>query len=97
VNHLRWLCRVPQTIKEAKTLLEEIDEESFITESAPGGLVWPRLEASTVGLNSALGRGGEQNEPQKAQNQRLEKKLEILRNCASPNLAGKLARGFSVR
>jgi transposase len=35
LNHLRWLCRVPQTIKEAKTLLEEIPEESFITESAP--------------------------------------------------------------
>jgi len=29
LNHLRWLCRVPQTIKEAKTLLEEIPEEAF--------------------------------------------------------------------
>lgn len=77
LNHLRWLCRVPQTIKEARTLLEEIDEESFITESAPEGY---RLAETKSEYGGVVQRWVvvESPERQRAQNERLEKKLEEL-------------------
>jgi transposase len=75
LNHLRWLCRVPQMIKEAKTLLEKIPEESFITESAPETY---RLAETKSEYGGAKQRWVvvESPERQKGQNERLEKKLE---------------------
>jgi transposase len=77
LNHLRWLCRVPQTIKETRTLLEEIPGESFITESAPEGyrLAETKSEYGGVAQRWVV---VESSERQKAQNERLEKKLEEL-------------------
>ena len=75
LNHLRWLCRVPQTIKEAKTLLEELDEESFISESAPEGyrLAEARSDYGGVEQRWIVVQSSERH---KAQNERLQKKLE---------------------
>jgi transposase len=77
LNHLRWLCRVPQTIKEASTLVEEIDEESFITESAPEGYTLAETKSEYGGVAQRW-VVVESSERQKAQNERLEKKLEEL-------------------
>ena len=77
LNHLRWLCRVPQTIKEAKTLLEEIPEESFITESAPESYRLAETKSEYGGVKQRW-VVVESPERQKAQNERLEKKLEEL-------------------
>ncbi|MEJ7814779.1 MAG: IS1634 family transposase [Rubrobacter sp.] len=77
LNHLRWLCRVPQTIKEAKTLLEEIPQESFITESAPESYRLAETESEYGGVKQRW-VVVESPERQKAQNERLEKKLEEL-------------------
>ena len=77
LNHLRWLCRVPQTIKEARKLVEEIPQESFITESAPEGyrLAETKSEYGGVAQRWVV---VESPESQKAQKKRLEKKLEEL-------------------
>jgi transposase len=75
LNHLHWLCRVPQTIKEAKTLLEELDEESFITESAPEGYRLAETKSEYGGVEQRW-VVVEPPERQKAQNERLQKKLE---------------------
>src|SRR5215218_7596632 len=75
LNHLRWLCRVPQTIKEAKTLLEEIPEESIITESAPETYRLAETKSEYGGVKQRW-VVVESPERQKGQNERLEKKLE---------------------
>jgi transposase len=78
LNHLRWLCRVPQTIKEARTLVEEIDEESFIiTERAPEGYRLAETKSEYGGVEQRW-VVVESPERQEAQNERLEKKLEEL-------------------
>jgi transposase len=77
LNHLRWLCRVPQTIKEAKSLLEEIPEESFVTESAPESHRLAETKSEYGGVEQRW-VVVESPERQKAQNERLEKKLEEL-------------------
>lgn len=76
MNHLRWLCRVPQTIKEARTLLEEIPEEAF-TKSALEG---HRLAEAWSEYGGVQQRWVvvESTERQKAQSKQLEKKLEEL-------------------
>jgi transposase len=76
LKHLRWLCRVPQTIKEAKTLLEEIPEEAFC-ESALEGY---RLAEATSEYGGVKQRWVvvESAQRQKAQSKRLKKKLEEL-------------------
>jgi transposase len=75
LNHLSWLCRVPQTIKEAKTLLEEIPQESFITESAPEGYRLAEARSDYGGVEQRW-IVVQSSERQKAQNERLEKKLD---------------------
>ena len=50
LNHLSWLCRVPQTLGQAKTLVEELSEESFTESSVKGySLAETRSEAVEVG------------------------------------------------
>ena len=76
LNHLRWLCRVPQTIKEAKTLLEEIPEEAFAQSALEGYRLaearseYGGVEQRWVAVESA--------QRQKAHNKQLEKKLKEL-------------------
>jgi transposase len=76
LNHLRWLCRVPQTIKEAKTLLEEIPEEAF----AQSALEGYRLAETTSEYGGVEQRWVvvESTQRQKAHNKQLEKKLKEL-------------------
>jgi transposase len=76
LNHLRWLCRVPQTIKEAKTLLEEIPEEAFAQSALEGyRLAEARSEYGGVEQRWVVVEGAQR---QKAHNKQLEKKLKEL-------------------
>jgi transposase len=76
LNHLRWLCRVPQTIKEAKTLLEEIPEEAFAQRGLEGyRLAEARSEYGGVEQRWVVVESAQR---QKAQNKQLEKKLKEL-------------------
>jgi transposase len=96
LNHLRWLCRVPQTIKEARTLLEEIPEESFVTERAPEGyrLAETKSEYSGVEQRWVVVESHERHE---AQNEQLGRRLRKLRrerfNCQAD--AQKALDGFA--
>jgi transposase len=76
LNHLRWLCRVPQTIKEAKTLLEEIPEEAFCESPLEGY----RLAETTSEYGGVQQRWVvvESSQRHEAQSKRLEKKLKEL-------------------
>lgn len=76
LNHLRWLCRVPQTIKETKTLLEEIPEEAF-AESALEGYCLAEAKSEYGGVEQRW-VVVQSAERQKAHNKRLEKKLDEL-------------------
>lgn len=76
LNHLRWPCRVPQTIKEDKTLLEEIPEEAFAQSALEGyRLAETRSEYGGVEQRWVVVESAQR---QKAQNKQLEKKLKEL-------------------
>lgn len=76
LNHLSWLCRVPQTLGQAKMLVEELPEESF-SESILEGyrLAETRSEYGGIPQRWVVVQSAER---QKAQKGRLQKKLDKL-------------------
>jgi len=77
LSHLRWLCRVPATIKEARTLLQEVPEENFTTKSAPEGYRLAEVRSDYGGIEQRW-VVVESHERDKAQKERFEKKLDEL-------------------
>ena len=90
LSRLRWLCRVPRTLKEAKRVLEEIPKEAFSPSTVEG--YYLAEVSSEYGEVKQRWVVVESEALKKAQDERLEKRLDRLDRETQKELTKKLRR-----